>query len=193
MRKFMVFTLAGLVMGTAANASLIGDEVGASLSQGETGNNQFARPTTTTDLVTATVGAGVEFTGGLSGSFTLDLSDSSAVFAIENGGDLAVIYAPGILLRVEDLDWIGEPGMLTGLTNFGGTLAPSVSGFSTTVDSFLIEFGQIGIGANTTATLTFDLVASHGVIEPVPEPATAALVLVGVAGMALRARRTRVQ
>lgn len=188
MRTIIMFALSGFVIANAASGSLLGDEVGASLSQGEMGDNAFAIPSTTTDLVTATVGAGVEFTGGLGGNFTLDLSDSSAVFAIENGGGLAIILSPGILLRVEDLDWVGVPGMVTGLTNFGGSLAPAVSGFSTTVDSFLIEFGQIGVGGDTTATLTFDLVVNHGAIDPIPEPATAALVLVGLAGFAVRLR-----
>lgn len=208
-RLLLSVAAAGLLTAGSAHASLLGDSVTGSLWANAGGwgtvTQQFASP--------ATVGAGAEFTGQWTYApggtvsevwdITVDLDATSlTVSAYENSAGSNNLYSYtgtlfGIVLAGLDL---GEG--ITGLSLVSGsstwsaysifTAATSAQGIA--IDWHNLNFGSANMPPNG-GSWTWEIQYAGATTSPgggnqaVPEPASAALMLAGLAGTAVFRRR----
>ena len=161
----------------AANATLIGDTVNASfsgLSFGITPIIQFSSPQVVGVGGPEFTGQVSSFSGGTPGyGVNLDVDASSFLLSfsqLDIPGSGA--NTPLFRLDLSDLDWIGQPGQIIGVT--GGNQFVSSTGF--TANSVFVELNAI----NTDTSYEFELQVVH---NAVPTPATLVLFGIGLSGL----------
>ncbi len=169
-----------MVAGSPAKASLLGDTVGCSI---------VPTPFWICTTPTAVVGAGVEFELELPSApddfgFFIDIGDAS--IRIASNEDNAFGLGAGEVVTLSDLDWVGTPGRIIGITNFVASLVTNLTvgdvtftDNSVTIDIDDSAFWDVG------SFVSFDLVVEHRI----PEPATLALLGLGLAGLGVGRRR----
>lgn len=157
-------------MSAPTSADLVGDRVDFALTP--------AGPITVSPS-SAVVGPGVEAGLMFLGAPLLAIDVGSSDVSLTSFGGIG--FAP-TTLTISDLDWVGQPGVVTGFTITNNDLGAGFdnSNVSTTADSVSILFDQAW-AANDNVTIT--LTTQH-----VPEPSS--LLLVGMIGTAFVIRRT---
>ncbi len=166
--KALVAMVATVVCGTAS-ATLIGDTVHVTGDVGD-GLEDFGF------LTVADPGVELFLTGPL--GLTLDIFADSIEISVHNTGP--AVLAGGGFLTIGDLDW-GVPGVITGLDVLVDTWDP-VLDLSFTADSVTFERSAVTeLASGNTWTVVVGL--EH---QPIPEPATVALLSLGLLGMAAR-------
>lgn len=185
-----------LVLSLPAGATLIGDEVGGSAS----GMTTFNTGAETVDgtFVPEFAGTIVTLDGAgnpdsvFSASFDFDEATLLISVSRDLSGDSIV---PDFTVTFTDLNWVGLPGhILTGVsinydnpTEFlGGTPG---QGLATNVDVHSLQLVFTDFALPEFREIELQLASAEGPTDPIPEPGTAALLLVGLAG--LIARRAR--
>jgi hypothetical protein len=185
----------GMGVAGTAEAALLGDEIGCEftviISSGPT-PNLFSSST-------AIVGAGPECTNGLNSLFTVE-----ADFFEEDAMSFLEIILTNVSSRsfgfreknfsFTDLDWVGQPGAIVGLTVVENT-HPTLDSFSFTSDSINVSFLDIisTIDPGEMLTTRFKIEADH--IDDVPEPLTilGTVTALGVGAAMKRKRSSSVQ
>lgn len=176
-----------LLVSPVAHATLVGVTVNGAL--GGLGSavvgNQFATP------ALVNLGPTPEFSGTMSDSsaphlaVSVDLFGESFVIDTHVSGQWGARIGDGFSVRLWDLAWLGASGRITDvrLTDTPGNTSPWDTGsgqlIGFTDDSILIQL-QIGRPASGRASFEFGITTEHVVV---PEPATAALLLLGLAGL----------
>ncbi len=162
----MIATLPG-----TAKATLIGDEVNLEI---------FANGQSVSGLLTATVGNGVEFNPQNRLTFDVGASSIEIVSLIPPAG-----FAANIDFVFTGLDWVGEAGVIADVLLDPVQGIGSVSFTEDSVTFSVLEFDRVSPGV----LASIELVTRHA---SVPEPATLALLGLGMAGLAaVRQRRRR--
>ena len=199
MRRFRVgwplcalFILATLLVPEVVAAGLLGDTVGATLTNPTTSVNAFSATPTAT--VVTNPPPPIEFTGTFPAQGTQDTS-TWGLDVRDNGfrldgscpplSSFGCDFPDGLTLTLSDLDFT-PPAILTGLTGATGSLVIDGNPVITS-DSITITFESFTLvtGFNP-ATTFFDVFFE---IEPViiatPLPAALFLVLIGAVGLAI--------
>lgn len=172
-----------MVTNSPAQAALLADTVRAEL--GPTGGSPFL------DQTAVVTDPGIEFTafGNQGASLSLDVKSDS--FDIIH--DLTTLSSIGFpsTWTLSDLDWVGTPGIVTGVNLVSGN-ASLISGISFTDDSITVDIMDYNNAPpqNQIETWTFDIQTSHETPESTPEPATI-LGLLTVTGLGLGSRLKR--
>ena len=180
-----IATFAVVIPQNQAKASLIGDTVNLEVFN-EDDLSTFSDSATVID-------PGVEF-NTLSSELSVfeDLDVFAESFDILYGikdtapPDLVGLLSPKQFV-LSDLDWLPEPGIITGVTQTAGT---TVTNIAFTDNSIIIDMPQIVLGGTDpvrprSETFSFDIQTEH---ESTPEPATLLGLLV-VGGLGLVSRR----
>jgi len=164
---------------SAANASLLGQTVTCS----DSGDffNSFC------DVSSNTVGAGVEFfiDTDVGEQWEIDLGSNSVSMTSIDVNALFI----NALLSLGDLIWANDPlAVITGITNFNATDVTGMTASHITIGdhSLVIDYGG-GTVWNSGGGISFELVTTHDV----PEPATIALLGLGLAGMGFARRKKK--
>ena len=173
--------LALMALALPANASLIGDTVGCDV--------QASGAFLLCSAATAVVGGGVEFQLNNGGVPRFDIDIGASSFSMTFIGLAGIVAAPGTVLTIDSLDWVGVPnGVITGIDSFFTTaLRVEQARFTVNPHSFVFDI------ANTLwfpgNFVSFDFVTGH---EVIPEPSALALFSIGILGLgALAARKRR--
>lgn len=162
----MIATLPG-----TAKATLIGDEVNLEI---------FSNGQSVSGLLTETVGNGVEFNPR--NRLTFDVGASSIEIVSLIG---PAQFAANIDFVFTGLDWVGEAGVIVDVLLDPVQGIGSVSFTEDSVTFSVLEFDR----ANAGVLASIEIVTRHA---SVPEPATVALMGLGLAGLAaVRQRRRR--
>ena len=173
-----VASLLILAAGTPAQATLIGDTVDFNFDVVGFGTI-FTGSAVVTD-------PGVEFVvpANRGSSYSLDIFGDSFDIIIDLGRAAAV--GASVIFTLSDLDWVGTPGVITGvsLTGTNGNAA-NVTDIFFTDDSIAVTFADF-TPPPVVQTYSFDIATSH---VAVPEPLTLALVGTGLLGLAALRRR----
>ena len=201
----MLVTAATLLVATGAQATLVGvnvfGELGALGKDQISVRQQFKSPKIVDDPDDPNGSS--EFFGtmefGTERAFLdvqVDISHESFVIRTESAagpwGDPSDAPPDGFSVSLTQLAWLGSPGVITGVALRG--LPDSITWQETfenlityQPDSILIQLllsaGQQATGIDV---FEFDITVEH--VAAVPEPVSAALLVVGLAGMAFRRR-----
>jgi len=148
---------------------------------------------------TATVGSGAEFTFD-TGTFSIeaDLGAESLTIdyawdAIPGGGPLGgglTAIVSTHFLTFDDLDWVGTPGSIIGVTAVGGISAP-IANITHSANSIGIEIAEFTYSAAGGFHFEFDIEVEHDQPATVPEPGTLALFSLGIIGLTRITRNKR--
>jgi len=181
--RWAIFLFATLLMPCGARAGLLGDTVGATLTNLSGGQNAFN--------TTAVVGGGVEFQGDFTGAFqshwTLDISDNGISLVGSNCViDPSCNFSSGIRLFLSSLDFT-PPATLTGLTMTSGDLVisgtPVVTASSITITFQAFSLDTMGGSGDQSKNFVTDFVTTP--VAATPEPATVFLVVLGALGLGI--------
>ena len=167
-----------------ASASLVGDNVNAAVVANP------SNPFSVSPGSAVVTDPGVEFILGsvVFPSFTsVDVMDSS--FRVQNTFGSGFIWSTGATLTLSDLDWVGQNGVITGvsLVNVIGVSGLDVTDLSFDAHSVTVNLGDSSYSA---ANSGFDVLLSVSHTVAVPEPTTATLGLMGIAGLVMRRRKS---
>lgn len=171
---FCTLLTIGLAMVGSANATLITDEVFISYNFPDI-NTINSGPVAT--IVTADSSDAVNFFG----TITVDVGGNN-IFIDQD----AIFIQPGDFngVVVSDMDWVDMPGEIVGLSITTNLAAWDDSRATFTADSVAVNLA--GLGDVPAFTLNVGLETTH-----VPEPATLALLSVGLAGLGFTRRGLR--
>lgn len=184
-----------LLLSLTAQATLIGDDIDGTSS----GIANFD------DANVVVSGTSLEFDGSLSGtnSFLFDAyfdffapgtTDVLSIY-IESASASAAMDFLNFSVTFSDLNWVGEPDrVLAGLNlTLDDPYAQGGAGLSGTFDdnSFTLMFTNFYVNEfrELEIELETEIDTSPSIPNPVPEPATVALLSMGLFGMALRNKK----
>lgn len=190
LRTLVVFIV--LVAAPGAQATLIGTTVGGQLAGVNTitVGQQFSSPA----RVDGTDAPEFSGTADDLNQSPLDVSVNilaeSFVIDTQSSGQWGTQANDGFMIMLTDLEWFGAPGVITDVTfnrGWGDTAAWDLTNarlISFDADSIDIQL-VLTRPASGRAWFEFDISASHTIV---PEPATAALMFLGLVGTAFRRR-----
>ena len=171
--KALLATLALSGFAGAAQATLIGDEVGCNI----TGGGSFSCDTANNTVVDP----GVEFFVGGGQFISVDISAASVALNFLNTGSLG-----GTIINLTDLDWVGMPlGEITGIELTSNSGVNGLTAGDLSFGAHNISINLIGTNFSQGATALISLATS----QHVPEPATLGLLGLGLAGLGLARRK----
>jgi hypothetical protein len=147
---------------TPAQAALIGDDISCLV---DSGLGTLVSPTV------VTVGAGPDCTHTSSVDISADFFESAGISFLEvvvsniSGAPLPI---GDVTFLFQDLDWVGTPGAITGITTIESNFLDTITG--TTANSVFanVALAEMAVGQSNSATFSLDV--EH--LPPVPEPLT---------------------
>ena len=179
----LVITAAGgLGLAPQAQATLIGDTVNFEL----TGVGGFFTVTPNSAMVDAGVEAQI-VDGGTPG-IDIDVDDASITLTPLSG-----ILFPALALTISDMDWVNSPGRIVnfGLVN-NGVFNLDATDITIGDDFVTIDLGLTIWNPDDSAVINLEVAHDPVTTNAVPEPITAGLGLMALAGLGYATKRRRI-